>query len=104
MPARGEARTPGRIVGCDVRRKADGWHLSLVLACAPFRERTGEREAGLDWGVETFATLAYSPDEFAEFPNDRPLAEEQERLKASRRRSREPCAASARGAPPGTGG
>ena len=72
-------------MGCDVRRKADGWHLSLVLACAPFRERTGEREAGLDWGVETFATLAYSPDEFAEFPNDRPLAGEQERLKAEQR-------------------
>jgi putative transposase len=85
MPARGEARTPGRVVSCDVQRKADGWFLSLVLECAPFRERTGDREAGLDWGVETFATLAYSPDEFAAFPNDRPLAEEQERLKAEQK-------------------
>jgi len=85
MPARGEARTPGRVVGCDVQRKADGWHLSLVLECAPFRERAGDREAGLDWGVETFATLAYAPDEFAAFPNDRPLAGEQERLKGEQK-------------------
>jgi putative transposase len=85
MPARGEARTPGRVVSCDAQRKADGWFLSLVLECAPFRERTGDREAGLDWGVETFATLAYSPDEFAEFPNDRPLAGEQDRLKAEQK-------------------
>lgn len=85
MPARGEARTPGRVVSCDVQRKADGWYLSLVLECAPFRERTADREAGLDWGVETFATLAYGPDEFAAFPNDRPLAEEQERLKVEQK-------------------
>src|SRR3954452_6078686 len=30
MPARGEARTPGRVVSCDVRRKADGGRLVPV--------------------------------------------------------------------------
>ena len=38
MRARGEARTPGQVVCSDVMRKADGWHLSLVLACEPHRE------------------------------------------------------------------
>jgi putative transposase len=51
MAARGEARTPGRVVCGDIQRKADGWYLSLVIECEPHRER-GEAEAGLDWGVE----------------------------------------------------
>jgi putative transposase len=84
MTARGEARTPGRIVCCDIQRKADGWFLSLVVECEPHRE-CGDREAGLDWGVETFATLAYAPGEYAEEENDRLLAAEQETLKAESR-------------------
>jgi putative transposase len=84
MPARGEARTPGRVVCGDIQRKADGWYLSLVIECEPHRER-GEREAGLDWGVETLATLAYAPDEYEGFANDRHLAAEQDALKAEQR-------------------
>jgi putative transposase len=60
MDARREARTPGQVVYCDVMRKADGWFMSLVVACEPHRE-CEDREAGLDWAVETFATLAYGP-------------------------------------------
>jgi len=82
MPARGEARTPGRVVCGDIQRKADGWYLSLVIACEPHRAR-GEREAGLDWGVATLATLAYAPDEYEGFENDRHLAAEQDALKFS---------------------
>jgi putative transposase len=85
VKARGEARTPGRIAACSVMRKADGWHLPLVVACAPHRERTGEKEAGLDWGVETFATLAYGPGEHDAFANDRLLAEEQDRPREEQR-------------------
>jgi putative transposase len=84
MTARGEARTPGRVVCCDIQRKVDGWYLSLVVECEPHRE-CGDREAGLDWGVETFATLAYAPGEYAEEQSDRPLAEEQEALKIESR-------------------
>ena len=84
MTARGEARTPGRVVCADIMRKCDGWYLSLVVECDPHRER-GEREAGLDWGVETLATLAYGLDDFAQFENDRPLAAETEALKAEQR-------------------
>jgi len=84
MTARGEARTPGRVVCCDIQRKVDGWYLSLVVECEPHRER-GDREAGLDWGVETFATLAYARGEYAEEENDRPLAAEQEALNTESR-------------------
>jgi len=84
MTARGEARTPGRIVCGDIQRNVDGWYLSLVVACAPHRD-CGDRQAGLDWGVETFATLAYAPGEYAEEENASPLAAEQEALKAEGR-------------------
>ena len=84
MTARGEARTPCCVVCCDIQRRADGWYLSLVVACEPHRE-CGDREVGLDWGVETFATLAYAPGEYAEEENDRPLAVEQEALKTESR-------------------
>jgi putative transposase len=84
MDARGEARTPGRVVSADIQRKVDGWFLSLVIECEPHREM-GYLEAGLDWGVETFATLAYAPGEYDGFENDRPLADEQEALKIEQR-------------------
>ena len=63
MSARGEARTPGKVISADIMRKIDGWFLSLVIACEPHRE-CGDLEAGLDWGVETFATLAYAAGDY----------------------------------------
>lgn len=85
MRARGEARTPGRVVSADIQRKADGWHLSLVVECEPHRERTGDLVAGLDWGVETLATLCHGPMRFAEVPNDRLLAQEQDAIAAAQK-------------------
>ena len=84
MDARGEARTPGHLVSCDIMRKPDGWFLSLVIACEPHRE-CGDLEAGLDWGVETFATVAYAPGEYGAFENDRLLNAETEALKTEQR-------------------
>lgn len=85
LRAEGIARTPGRVVSGEVQRKADGWFLSIVVACEPHRERVADRIAGLDWGVETFATLAYGIDEFSTIPNDRLLRQEQENLKERQR-------------------
>ena len=85
MRARGEARTPGRVACADIQRKADGWFLSLVVECEPHRERTDDAVAGLDWGVETLATLCHGPMRFSEFENDRLLTQEQDGLKAAQR-------------------
>lgn len=85
MQARGEARTPGEVVCADVQRKADGWFLSVVVSCEPHRERTGGAVAGLDWGVETYATLCTGPMRFGEVDNDRFLASEHEALKEEQR-------------------
>ena len=83
--ARGEARTPGKVVCADMQRKADGWYLSLVVACEPHRERTGDEIAGLDWGVETYATLCHGPFRFEEVDNDRFLAQERDALSEEQR-------------------
>lgn len=85
MRVRGEARTPGHVVSADISRKADGWHLSLVVECEPHRERSGDLVAGLDWGVSTLATLCHGPHAFAEVPNDRLLAQEQDALAAAQK-------------------
>lgn len=90
MQARGVARTPGRVKTADIRRNADGWYLSLVIACEPHRERAsadagGDRECGLDWGVETFVTLAYGPGEYIKFENDRLLDAQQDALNIEQR-------------------
>ena len=84
MAARSDIRTPGRVVCADIMRKCDGWFLSLVVECEPHREH-GEREAGLDWGVETLATLGYDLNECAKFENGRPYNAEKEALKAEQR-------------------
>jgi putative transposase len=85
MRVMGEARTPGQVVCCDIQRKADGWYLSLVVACEPHRERTDDLVAGLDWGVETLATLCHGPMEFEQVENDRLLAQEQDAIKHAQR-------------------
>jgi putative transposase len=58
--------------------------LQAVVVCEPHGE-CGDPEAGLDWGVETFATLAYGPGEYDAFVNDRLLNTEQEALRIERR-------------------
>ena len=84
MRARGEARTPGQVVCADIMGKADGWYLSLVVACEPHRE-CGDQVAGLDWGVSTLATLCTGPHDFSEIPNDRLYQQEQAEIKEAQR-------------------
>ena len=85
MRARGEARTPGKIVCCNIMRKSDGWFISLVVACDPYRERLADLEGGLDWGVETQATFCYGPMDFAAFQNDRLLRQEEDAIAEAQR-------------------
>jgi putative transposase len=90
MTARGEARTVGqKICECSILRKCDGWYLSLVVECMPYREH-GEAEAGLDWGVETLATLAYENEDTGEIafeavPNGRLWQDAADAIKAAQR-------------------
>jgi hypothetical protein len=69
----------------DIMRKADGWFMSLVVACEP-QQRCRNLEAGLDWGIGTFATLAYAPGAYDALENDQLLNAEAEVLKVEQRR------------------
>jgi putative transposase len=81
---RGQARTQGKPVTCEILRKAGKWYASVTLECQPERD-CGTRALGLDWGVETFATLAYSDGTFEAIPNPRLLRKAQVKLKAAQR-------------------
>ena len=90
MTARGQARTfPTRICDCSIMRKCDGWFLSLVVECHPQRA-CGTEDCGLDWGVESYATIACENEAagiiaFDQFENDRFWQAAQDGLKAAQR-------------------
>lgn len=68
IPLRGRARTIGIVKTCDVQRKAGRWYATLSIACDPTRSG-GFDAIGIDWGVETFATIAHSNMSFSMIAN-----------------------------------
>ncbi|MHB8177476.1 MAG: RNA-guided endonuclease InsQ/TnpB family protein [Vulcanimicrobiaceae bacterium] len=70
ISVRGRARTPGEVKTCEIQHKTGRWYASLSVSCRP--QRTGGTQAlGLDWGVETFATLAHEDGRFSAIENPR---------------------------------
>lgn len=84
ITVRGQARTQGRVVACDVMRRVDGWFVSIVIECEPTR-KGGERVCGMDWGVETFLTLAYGEDDFDSVENDRLYQQHKDKISQKQR-------------------
>lgn len=60
---------------CEVIQRAGKWYLSVTftVAALPVRKRTGNTISGLDWGVETFATIANDNASHEEVANPRHL-------------------------------
>ncbi|WP_082829918.1 RNA-guided endonuclease TnpB family protein [Ectothiorhodospira sp. BSL-9] len=54
---RGKPRTTGTPKTCEVLCRNGRWYASVTLNCEPSRQR-GDELGGLDWGLETFATMA----------------------------------------------
>jgi putative transposase len=54
---RGGARTVGEPKTCEIIHTHGKWHVSIAITCPPEREM-GTEVLGLDWGVETYATIA----------------------------------------------
>jgi putative transposase len=67
---RGKARTSGTPKTCEIQHKDGRWYASITVACCPQRE-AGPLAAGMDWGVETFATLARSDGTMQHIDNPR---------------------------------
>jgi len=67
---RGKARLKGEPITCEISHKAGRWYASVTLEVRPNRE-CGSGAAGMDWGVETFATLVHADGRVQEIPNPR---------------------------------
>jgi len=83
---RGQARTPGTPKTLDILYKRGKWYASVVLVCEPER-KPKEHEpplvkgaVGLDWGVESFATLAHDSGDYSRIENERHLRLELQKL------------------------
>jgi putative transposase len=82
LPVRGRARTPGEVATCEIQRKGARWYASFTIKCEPRREG-GAQAVGLDWGVETFATLANEDESFCSVENPRFVREAKAKLEAA---------------------
>lgn len=67
---RGKARTPGLPKTAEVLNKSGRWYLSVTLYCEPVR-KCGNEAIGLDWGIETFATIVNTQEETQKIENPR---------------------------------
>jgi putative transposase len=67
---RGGARTPGTPKTCEIVHKVGRWYASITIACRPVR-MCGSKAAGLDWGTETFLTIAEADGTTLQIPNPR---------------------------------
>jgi putative transposase len=69
---RGKARVNGEVKTLEITRKAGNWYASVTISCKPERA-SGEKKAGIDWGVKTFATIAYEDGAVKPIENPRHL-------------------------------
>jgi putative transposase len=79
---RGRDRNGGTPKVCSIVRRHGVWYASVAFECVPLRTH-GEREAGLDWGVETFATLAHPDGSYSRIENPRLFQQAREKLTAA---------------------
>jgi len=82
IPVRGRARTQGEVKTCEVQREGTRWYVSVTLKCEPIR-KCGDQAVGLDWGIETFATLAHEDNSFSAVQNPRFVRAAKARLEAA---------------------
>lgn len=86
LKIRGKTRHLGKPATVEVFRRAGKWFASVTLRleALPHREH-GAGEVGLDWGVQSFATLAHQDGCYSELPNPRHLKKSLNRLKVLQR-------------------
>ena len=70
---------------CELIQRAGKWYLSVTFSLPeiPDRKRTGELISGLDWGVETFATVANNDGTDEQIANPRHLRKQLDQLAAA---------------------
>ncbi|OIR10757.1 putative transposase [mine drainage metagenome] len=76
---RGQARTPGAVKTAEVQHKGGRWYLSVTVECNPQRA-SGTLAMGLDWGLESFATVCSSDEKTHSVANPRFLDKPQRQI------------------------
>lgn len=70
MSMRGSMRDVGEIRTCNIVKRGDKWFASIVVR-GEFKRECGAEACGMDWGVNTFATIATSQGELIKIENPR---------------------------------
>jgi|SRR5690349_469205 len=99
MSMRGSMRDVGEIRTCNIVKRGDNWFASIVVR-GEFKRECGTEACGMDWGVNTFATIVTSQGELIEIENPRhgrrtaeKLAKAQQDLARKKRGSNRRCKA-----------
>ena len=77
---RGKARNMGALKTLEIQHKQGKWYTSVTVECAPKR-KGGEKAIGIDWGLETYATIANHDGTYNEVKNPRLLRKSLKELK-----------------------
>ena len=93
IKARGQARQGGAVRACELLHRDGAWCLSLTLAwclsltleCEVIQREGGVAVCGLDWGIETFATLALSDGTERPIANPRRVSKAAKALRVAQR-------------------
>jgi putative transposase len=78
---RGQARNLGVPKTLEIQFKQGCWYASITLATTPQRI-SGEKAIGIDWGLETFATISSSNNSCSAIQNPRTLRKKLKLLKS----------------------
>jgi putative transposase len=82
---RGKARTLGTPKTLEILYKQGRWYASVTVECKPQRI-SGKKAIGIDWGLETFATVANTDGNYSAIPNPRFVKKSLKSLKTKQRR------------------
>jgi putative transposase len=82
---RGKARTMGTPNTLEILYKQGCWYASVTIECQPQRI-SGKGAIGIDWGLETFATIANTDGIYSEISNPRFVKKSLKSLKTKQRK------------------
>ena len=82
LKVRGKARNLGAPKTLEIQFKQGHWYASITLAATPKRV-SGEQAIGIDWGLETFATISSSNNSCSSIQNPRTLRKKLKLLKST---------------------
>jgi len=84
LKIRGKAKHIGTPKTCEIQHKQGNWYASITVECSPARP-SGKEAIGIDWGLETFATIAKHDQSTERIENPRLLRKRLKDLRSTQR-------------------